>query len=104
MWKKSVSLWLLLAVSLIMTSCGNGGQAQGPAQPDYKSVKDMVLDILQTEEAKNSVAKMMKDDKFTQNLIMDESTVKTTLIKALPTRKMAYQRSLQRPEVCQHPG
>ncbi|CAM5779050.1 MULTISPECIES: spore germination lipoprotein GerD [Brevibacillus] len=83
MWKKSVSLWLLLAVSLIMTSCGNGGQAQGPAQPDYKSVKDMVLDILQTEEAKNSVAKMMKDDKFTQNLIMDESTVKTTLIQSI---------------------
>ncbi|USG68307.1 spore germination lipoprotein GerD [Brevibacillus ruminantium] len=83
MTKKNVSWWLLLAVSLVITSCSSGGQAHSTAQPDYKSVKDMVLDILQTDEAKNTVAKMMKDEKFTQKLIMDEATVKSTLIQSI---------------------
>lgn len=43
----------------------------------------MVLDIMQTEEAKKSVEKMMKDEKFKQNIMLDESTVRTTLIQSM---------------------
>jgi len=43
----------------------------------------MVLDILQTDEAKKSVEKMMKDEKFKQNLMLDESTVRTTLVQSM---------------------
>ncbi|WJQ81903.1 spore germination lipoprotein GerD [Brevibacillus brevis] len=83
MRKKTMSFWLAALVCLVLTSCGGGGQAQSSSQPDYKSVKDMVLDILQTDEAKQSVGKMMKDDKFKQNLMLDESTVRTTLIQSM---------------------
>lgn len=82
MRKKAMTGWLLTIICLVMTGCSSGG-AQTSSQPDYKSMKDMVLDILQTEEAKRSVEKMMKDDKFKQNLMMDESTVRTTLIQSL---------------------
>ncbi|MDR7318446.1 spore germination lipoprotein GerD [Brevibacillus nitrificans] len=83
MRKKSMTFWLLALVCLVMTGCSSGGQAQGSSQPDYKSVKDMVLDILQTDEAKKSMEKMMKDDKFKQNIMLDESTVRTTLIQSM---------------------
>jgi len=83
MGKKSMTFWLLAIVCLVMTSCSSGGQAQGTSQPDYKSVKDMVLDILQTEEAKTSMEKMMRDDRFKQNIVMDEATVRTTLIQSM---------------------
>lgn len=87
MGKKAMTYWLSVLVCLVMTSCSSGGQAKSTSQPDYKSTKDMVLDILQTEEAKKSVEKMMKDDKFKQNVVMDESTVRTTLIKSLTDPK-----------------
>ncbi|MGE5704957.1 MAG: spore germination lipoprotein GerD [Clostridia bacterium] len=75
---------LLLAILIFLLSgCGAGGQAQQSSQPDYKSVKDMVLDILQTEEAKKAVSTMMKDEKFKQSMILDESTVRTTLIQSI---------------------
>lgn len=83
MRKMSMTIWLLAIVCLVMTGCTSGGQAQGTSQPDYKSVKDMVLDILQTDEAKSSVEKMMKDEKFKQNIMLDESTVRTTLIQSM---------------------
>lgn len=87
MGKKAMTFWSLVIVCLVMTSCTGGGQAQGTSQPDYKSVKDMVLDILQTDEAKKSVEKMMKDEKFKQNIMLDESTVKTTLIQSMADPK-----------------
>ncbi|MFD2369419.1 spore germination lipoprotein GerD [Brevibacillus sp. GCM10020057] len=83
MARKSMTIWLLAIVCLVMTGCSSGGQAQGSSQPDYKSVKDMVLDILQTDEAKASMEKMMKDEKFKQNIMMDEATVRTTLIQSI---------------------
>ncbi|MDF2684048.1 MAG: spore gernimation protein [Brevibacillus sp.] len=83
MRKMFMTTWLLAMVCLVMTGCSSGGQAQSSSQPDYKSVKDMVLDILQTDEAKTSVEKMMKDDKFKQNIMLDESTVRTTLIQSM---------------------
>ncbi|WP_312117417.1 spore germination lipoprotein GerD [Brevibacillus reuszeri] len=80
---KVMTVGFLAFVCLVMTSCSSGGQAQSSSQPDYKSVKDMVLDILQTDEAKKSVEKMMKDDKFKQNLMLDEATVRTTLVQSM---------------------
>ena len=80
---KAITISFLAIVCLVMTSCSSGGQAQSSSQPDYKSVKDMVLDILQTDEAKKSVEKMMKDEKFKQNLMLDESTIRTTLVQSM---------------------
>jgi len=85
MKKRTFPFWLFLTVSILLSSCGggSGGQAQGSSQPDYKSVKDMVLDILQTEEAKKSIAKMMQDEKFQQSIMMDPETMRTTMIQSI---------------------
>jgi len=82
MTKRAFPAWLLVIVCLFLASCSSG-HGQSTSQPDYKSTKDMVLDILQTDEAKKSVEKMMKDEKFKQNIMLDESTVRTTLIQSM---------------------
>lgn len=85
MKKKFSPLWVL-AICLLLSSCGStGGKAQGQAstQPDYKSVKAMVLDILQTDDAKKSVAKMMKDEKFRQAMVLDQSTIRSTVVQSI---------------------
>jgi spore germination protein D len=83
MKKRTFPFWLFLLIGILLTSCGIGGQVQGSSQPDYKSVKDMVLDILQTDEAKKSVAKMMQDEKFQQGIMMNQETLRTTMIQSI---------------------
>lgn len=90
MGKVRISFWMttFIASMLLLSSCGGGGgKAQGSSQPDYKTIKTMVLDIMQTEEAKKTVSKMMKDEKFKQSMILDTSTVRTTLIKSIADPK-----------------
>ncbi len=89
MGKIRICFWMpaILASMFILSSCGGGGQAKSTSTPDYKSVKTMVLDILQTEEAKKAVGKMMKDEKFKESMILDSSTVRTTLIQSIANPK-----------------
>ncbi|MBO8165307.1 MAG: spore gernimation protein [Brevibacillus sp.] len=83
MKKQRSSCWLifLFVTVFLLSSCG--GQTQQTAQPDYKSVKTMVLDILHTEDAKKALADMMKDEKFKQNLALDQETIRTSLIQSI---------------------
>ncbi|AYB40281.1 spore germination lipoprotein GerD [Brevibacillus laterosporus] len=76
-----VALIPVLACGLLLSSCGTTSQNQ--SQPDYKSTKTMVLDILQTDEAKKTMESMMKDESFQKNLIMNPETVRTTLIQSI---------------------
>ncbi|MGG1443115.1 spore germination lipoprotein GerD [Brevibacillus laterosporus] len=76
-----VALIPVLACGLLLSSCGTTSQNQ--SQPDYKSTKTMVLDILQTDEAKKAMESMMKDESFQKNLIMNPETVRTTLIQSI---------------------
>jgi spore germination protein D len=90
MRNRKIPFWLFLTVGILLTSCSSGGQAQSPAQPDYKSMKDMVIDILQTEEAKKSVARMMADEKFKQQVVIDEPTMRTALIQSMANPNNLY--------------
>ncbi|WP_139492757.1 spore germination lipoprotein GerD [Brevibacillus dissolubilis] len=97
MTKTRYSFWLfsLIGVSMLLASCG-GGQQQGVAQPDYKTTKAMVLDIIQTDEAKKAVVDIMKDEKVQQEVVMNPETMRTTLIQSFakpdnPQIKEAFQ-------------
>ncbi|NGQ97222.1 spore gernimation protein [Brevibacillus sp. SYP-B805] len=83
MQKARSPFWMMLPVIVLLTSCSVSGSSQGTAQPDYKSIKSMVIDILQTDEAKKAVAKMMKDEKFQESVVLDHDTVRTTLIQSI---------------------
>lgn len=79
--------WVMLPLVVFLSSCASSGQTQGPSEPDYKTMKAMVVDILQTEDAKKSVAEMMKDEKFKTNMLLDQETVKTTVIQSISDPK-----------------
>ncbi len=84
MQNKRSPFWVLLPMIVMLTSCASGGgQSQGASQPDYNSMKEMVIDILQTEDAKNSVAQMMKDEKFQQNVMLSQESVKSSVIQSI---------------------
>lgn len=83
MQNKRSPFWVLLPLFVMLTSCASGGQSQGTSQPDYNSIKSMVVDILQTEDAKKSVAQMMKDEKFQQSVVLNQESVKTSVIQSI---------------------
>lgn len=49
------------------------------ASPDYKETKQMVLDILQTEEGKKAIREIVADETFRAQMLLDEPTVKKTI-------------------------
>ncbi|MDQ0340224.1 spore germination protein D [Caldalkalibacillus uzonensis] len=49
------------------------------ARPDYNETKQLVLDILQTEEGKKTIQEIMKEEEFKQQLLINEPVVKKTI-------------------------
>jgi spore germination protein D len=97
MAKVRYSVWVLsvLISSLLLASCGGGG-SQGSSQPDYKSIKTMVLDIMQSEDGKKTIANTLKDKKVKEELLLDTSTIQSSLIQSFakpdnPKIKEAFQ-------------
>src|SRR5690606_31298453 len=70
-----------MSISLVLAGCGTT-QTQ-PAQPDYNNVKTMVLDIMETEDAKKSIARILQNDNIKSQLMMDTEMVRSTLINTM---------------------
>lgn len=68
--------FFLLAVALLLGAC-SAEEEEG--QVDYKEVKQMVLDILQTEEGKKAIKDILKDEEFKRELLLDEPLIKKTI-------------------------
>ncbi|GGK21002.1 germination protein GerD [Caldalkalibacillus thermarum] len=70
-------LWAsaMMAISTL-TACA---PVEEQVSPDYKETKQMVLDILQTEEGKKAIQDILKEDEFKQQLLIDEPVVKKTI-------------------------
>ena len=75
-------LWLALfgVVILLMSGCSSDEEQ---SQADYKEVKQMVLDILQTEEGKKAIKEIIKDDAIKQEIMLDEPFIKKTIQETL---------------------
>lgn len=74
-------LFTILFPTTLLVSCAQ--QTEQQAQPDYRTMKSMVIDILQTEEAKDAVGKLLADEKLKQKLVVDPETIRTTLIQTI---------------------
>jgi spore germination protein D len=73
---------------------------QASAKPDYNETKQMVLDILQTEDGKKAIQEIMSEDKVKQKILMDEPFVKNTIEKTIlsPENKDQLQKAMSDPK------
>jgi spore germination protein D len=67
----------LILFVILLSSCAPKEAAGG--KPDYKETKQMVLDILQTEEGKKAIEEVMKDKEVKQKIFINEPFVKKTI-------------------------
>jgi len=66
---------LFLFITLTINGCSAFKQAEG-TQPDYKELKQMVIDILQTEDGKKAIQESLNDPTIKKKMIFEEGEVK----------------------------
>ncbi len=79
--------WLIIpfiGCMIFLNSCSNG---ETNKELDYEQTKKMVVDILQTDEGKQTFREIITDDKMKQHLIMDSEDVKNAISDTLQSDK-----------------
>ncbi|WP_180954913.1 spore germination lipoprotein GerD [Bacillus sp. V3-13] len=78
---------LLLPFLVIALISGCAQNESGGGQVDYEETKKMVVDILQTDDAKKAIEEIMTSDGMKQNLVMDQAVVSDTITTTLTSDK-----------------
>lgn len=81
--KKFMLAVCLIVLLVIHSSCTN----EPKAELDYDETKQMMIDILQTEEGKKALLEIISDDKLKQHLVIDTDVVKTTIANSLLSKE-----------------
>jgi len=69
-------LWLsvILILSILFSGCNAFKKSEG-SQPDYKELKQMVIDILQTEDGKKAIKETLQDEEMKKKLVLETGDV-----------------------------
>lgn len=67
---------LIAMIALIASGCGQQQGGQQKSTPDYRQTKQMVIDILQTEEGKKAITEIVKSPENKQKILMNEQQIK----------------------------
>ena len=94
---RCLSLLLLL---VLITGCA--GEKSGE-EMDYEANKNMLVDILKSDDGKKALTEIMKEDGIKETLIMDQSLVVDTIEKTLTSEKGKefWKEALQDPKFAQ---
>ncbi|WP_245676158.1 spore germination lipoprotein GerD [Domibacillus iocasae] len=81
-------LLMMLALSfmsILTAGCAANGESAG--QADYEETKNMVIDILNTDDGKKALKEVMKDKEIKQAIVLDEQAVTETIQTTLTSEK-----------------
>lgn len=82
---KNWRLWSLFCLLLLLLSACS--LENNDKRMNYEETKDMVTDILQTEDGKKVVKEILQDDKVRVDLIIESDEVKNTIEKAFQSKE-----------------
>lgn len=77
---------IMLVILLFIAAAGCGSQARQPT-PTYQENKKMVLDMLKTNEGKQTFKELLEDKEMRNVIVLDEPVVKKTIIETLTTEQ-----------------
>lgn len=93
--------WLVITfLTVILVSCG-AQQSEQTQTLDYQETKQMVLDILKTDDGKKIVQKIIEEPETKQKIMVSESTVTDAVDEALhnPKNQNQMKKVFQDPKV-----
>src|SRR5690554_2217628 len=92
--------WLVaICLTFLIVSCTP--QERPQSSPDYQETKQMVIDILKTEDGKKTIQDMMKDPEFKEKIMMTDTDMAQAVNKAIsdPKNEKNLQKMFQDPKV-----
>ncbi|MCR6104928.1 spore gernimation protein GerD [Salipaludibacillus agaradhaerens] len=85
MRRYSAMIFFIILSSLFASACTvTDDQGQ---QADYEATKQMVVDVLQTEEGKKAVQEVVQDEEIQEQLIMEQDFIKETIQTTLASEE-----------------
>jgi len=98
---RPVLVWALVLFLAACSPGGGGGSGQAQGKPDYKELKQMVVDILQTEDGKNAIRDVLKDPEFRRQIVVNDEMVRSTVERTLtdPKNQTQFSEMLKDPRV-----
>lgn len=94
-----INVMFILFTLILLTSCAaqeNGNQSS----PDYEGTKQMMVDMLKTDEGKVAVQEVLTDDEVKQHIVMDQAFVRKAIQETLVSEqgKKFWQETMKDPE------
>lgn len=80
-WRLNI---LFFCLFLTLAGCSSGSNGK---ESNYEQTKEMVKDVLQTEDGKKVLKELLKEETMKQQVMFDTEEVKTTLEKALQSKE-----------------
>jgi spore germination protein D len=77
-------IFFILLSSLFASACT---VTDDQGQQDYEATKQMVVDVLQTEEGKKAVQEVVQDEEIQEQLIMEQDFIKETIQTTLASEE-----------------
>jgi spore germination protein D len=93
-------IYLLGLASLLLISGCAAMQSPESSSPDYYQIKQMVQDIMQTDEGKKAIQESLKDGEMKKQLMMDGEEMKMTIQSTLlsPKAVEGFQKVMEDPK------
>jgi len=74
---------LVAIFSLLISGCSPITNPEAAGTPSYDQIKQMVKDIMQTEDGKRAIREIIKTDEFKKELLFNGDEIKTTIENTL---------------------
>lgn len=89
-------IFIALTIIFIFAGCNNNTNEK----IDYEQTKQMMIDVLQTDEGKKVLQEVLSDEKMKQHLVMEADVVKESISTALLSKEATdmWQRLFQDPQ------
>lgn len=81
--RKSPIIIAFIMIFVIVSVGCNAFKQNESANPDYKELKQMVIDILQTEDGKKAIKETIEDPKLKKNMVLEDKEVEQIIQKEL---------------------
>ncbi|MBB6451499.1 spore germination protein D [Geomicrobium halophilum] len=99
--KKVYTLFLMLLFLLISGCAAFENQGGGTAQSqEYEDTKEMVIDVLKTEDGQAALEDILTDEEFQESVLMDQDFVQETVQNTLTSDEgqQYFQEIMQQPD------
>lgn len=97
--KAALLLLTIIGFSFMSLGCA-AFEDSGEASPDYEKTKDMMIDMLQTEEGKQAIREVLQDEEVKEQLLMEQEFIEDTIQQTLASEegKMYWEQVMKDPE------